>query len=111
MARKKVKKKKTEPALRKSTQAWIDFVEQKYVLEPHQGMLMILAARAFDRAHQAQEAILKGGITFKDRFGQVRANPACVIEAQAMVQFARLMRELNLSVSSPEDIKLERLSQ
>ena len=111
MAKKQVKKKqeKKEPALRKSTRAWYDAVVAKYYLDPHHEMLLELAGRAWDRAWQASQAIRRDGLVYQDRFKQPHAHPACMVEIQAMTQYARLLREINLSVSSPDEIKLEKL--
>src|SRR5262245_29276727 len=77
-------------------------VMAEYVLEPHHVRLLTLAAESWDRCQQARETIAKEGLTFvKD--GVPRRHPAVQVEQYAKIAFARLIRELALDVSAPDD--------
>lgn len=89
--------------LRKSTAAWWLEVTTDYELEPHHVRLLTLAAESWDRCLQAREAIAKHGLIFVDRFGQPRSRPEVAIERDNRVQFARLLRELQLDVHEPDE--------
>jgi Phage terminase, small subunit len=79
---------------------WLSVVED-YELEPHHILILTKAAEAFDRAEGARETIDKEGTTYQDRFGQPTARPEVSIERDSRLQFARLVRELNLSEEPP----------
>jgi P27 family predicted phage terminase small subunit len=73
-----------------------DQTVRDYALQPHHIHTLLLACEAKDRCTQAREAIDRDGITFKDRFGGVRPNPACAIERDSRIGFIRAVRELRL---------------
>ena len=87
--------------LRESTRHWWRQVASAYVLEGHHLKLLTLAAEAWDRRHQAREALAEHGLTFEDRFGQPHARPEVGIERDARLAFARLLRELDLDMEPP----------
>ncbi len=89
--------------LREQTRAWWESVVVGFVLEEHHVRLLTLAGEAWDRCEQAREALAEHGLTFDDRFGQPRARPEVAIERDARTGFARLLRELALDVSSPNE--------
>ena len=88
--------------LKPDTGEWFKSVIKDYELEPHHIRLLTLAGEAWDRCQEAREIVDKEGLTAKDRFGQLRQHPAISIERDCRIAFARLLRELNLDVESPE---------
>jgi phage terminase small subunit len=62
-----------------------------------------MAAESWDRCTEAREILKREGLTFDDRFGQPKARPEVAIERDSRIAFARLLRELSLDVSSPEE--------
>ena len=86
-----------------ATRRWVESVLAEYELEPHHTRLLILAAEAWDRCQQAREAIAQHGLTFEDRFGAPRQRPEVGVERDSRLAFARLLRELDLDVSAPDD--------
>ena len=88
--------------LKPDTGKWFKSVIKDYELEPHHIRLLTLAGEAWDRCQEAREIVDKEGLTAKDRFGQLRQHPAISIERDCRIAFARLLRELNLDVESPE---------
>lgn len=89
--------------LRPESSEWFRSVVSEFALEDHHLHLLVLACESLDRATQAREAIAKNGITFIDRYGQVRARPEIQIERDSRTSFARLLRELGLDVEGPSD--------
>ena len=88
--------------LRPATRAWFEGVTSEYVLEEHHRRLLTLAAEAWDRHEECREAIDKHGVLVEDRFGQLKANPACKEERSNRMEYARLLRELGLDVDDVE---------
>lgn len=89
--------------LKAATRRWFDSVLDDYELEQHDVRLLTLAAEAWDRGQQAREAIAENGLTFNDRFGAPHAHPAIAIERDNRIAFARLLRELSLSIDGPDE--------
>jgi phage terminase small subunit len=89
--------------LKAATGRWWLSVASSYVMEAHHLRLLTLAAEAWDRCTQAREALSKHGLVYLDRFDQPRARPEIAIERDNRLAFARLIRELALDVSSPEE--------
>jgi phage terminase small subunit len=76
--------------------AWFAVVVRDWPLDDHHVRLLTLAAEAWDRAAEARLVIAEHGITYTDRFGAPRMHPAVVVERDARLGFARLLRELDL---------------
>jgi phage terminase small subunit len=89
--------------LQPATRQWWESVNTAYALEDHHRRLLTLAGEAWDRAQQAREAVSAHGLTFLDRWGSVKARPEVAIERDSRIGFARLLRELALDVSPPDD--------
>jgi phage terminase small subunit len=89
--------------LKPDTQRWFEEVTAEYLLEAHHVRLLLLACLAWDRASQAREQLARDGLTFVDRLGSIRSNPANGIEDASRTAFARLVRELNLDVEGPTE--------
>jgi P27 family predicted phage terminase small subunit len=87
--------------LEATSRKWWAAVVASYVLEEHHVRLLTLAAEAWDRAQQARGIVTREGLTFIDKHGQPRAHPACAIERDSRIAFARLLRELDLDVEPP----------
>jgi phage terminase small subunit len=89
--------------LKTATAEWWQNVMRNYELEPHHIRLLTLAAEAWDRGVQARESLAEHGLTFLDRFDQPHARPEVAIERDSRIAFARLLRELALDVTEPEE--------
>src|SRR3954468_15045165 len=84
------------------SRAWFAVVTKDFDLESHHFKLLQAACESWDRAQQAREILLRDGITFVDRHGHIRPNPAANIERDSKALFARLLRELGLDVVEAE---------
>ncbi len=89
--------------LKPATRRWWESVTVEFQLEEHHRRLLTAACEAWDRAQEAREAIAAEGLTFEDRFGQVRAHPAVAIERDSKSLFSRLLRELALDNEGPTE--------
>ncbi len=89
--------------LEPATAAWWVEVVKSWELDPHHVRLLTLACEAWDRGVQAREVLAEKGLTFRDRFEQVKARPEVGIERDARIGFARLLRELDLDTDGPAE--------
>jgi P27 family predicted phage terminase small subunit len=87
------------------TRRWYADITTEFDLESHHLLLLQGAAECWDRAQQAREQLKKDGMTFTDRHGHIRPHPACQIERDSKALFSRLLRELALDVSEPQEIR------
>ena len=74
------------------------FVTDYSIDDEHGRLLLQTAAEAFDRMREAQRTIAREGATFADRFGQVKAHPATVIERDSRAGMLMALKQLNLDV-------------
>jgi P27 family predicted phage terminase small subunit len=86
--------------LSEEAREWWQSVTRDFDLEPHHLKLLQCAAEAWDRMTLARKAVAKGGLTFRDSNGNLKANPAVAIERDARTAFARLVRELDLDAGT-----------
>jgi P27 family predicted phage terminase small subunit len=102
-----LKKSKSEPTppkhLRKETQAWWLSVIADFELDESGIKLLTKCCEAFDRSEQAREILLKEGLTFLDSKGSPRSHPANAIERDSRIAFVRLLRDLDISDTTPGD--------
>lgn len=85
--------------LRKESSAFFAQVMSDYSLDSHHVILLAKACDSLDRIEEAREIIKAEGLTFLDRFGSPRANPAVAIERDNKISVARLFRELGLDLA------------
>jgi P27 family predicted phage terminase small subunit len=75
-----------------------------YTIRDEAGLLLLATAlEAFDRMRQAQQAIAKDGATFRDRFGQIRVNPATTVERDSRAGMMAALKALNLDLEPLHD--------
>lgn len=103
------KKPEAPDHLMPKTAQWWQSVVNEYTLEPHHIRLLTAAAEAWDRYQQAREAIAEHGTTYQDRFDQPKARPEVAIERDSRIAFSRMVRELGLDVSEPEESRPPRI--
>jgi P27 family predicted phage terminase small subunit len=87
--------------LRPATRRWWQAVVNDWELEEHHVRLLTLAAEAYDRCQAARARIDRDGMIVPTKRGGPRAHPLIKVEEAARVQFARLLRELDLDVIAP----------
>jgi len=91
--------------LKEATRKWWLLVLEEYELEEHHVRLLTLAGESWDRCQLAREALADLGMVYNDRFGQPHARPEVAIERDCKVSFARLIRELALDISEPNETR------
>jgi P27 family predicted phage terminase small subunit len=76
----------------------------EYELEDRAGLLLLQTAlEAFDRMREAQAAIADKGALTEDRWGQLKSNPACVIERDSRSAMLAALKALNLDLEPLRD--------
>jgi P27 family predicted phage terminase small subunit len=67
------------------------------------GALLLLATvcESHDRMRRAQKLIAKHGELITDRWGQLRPNPACVVERDSRAAMLTALKALNLDLAPP----------
>lgn len=77
---------------------------QEYQIEDAAGLQLLSEyCHALDRAEEARQKIRQEGSTFKDRFGQLRENPAVAIERGSVQTMLSCLRSLNLDIEPLRD--------
>ena len=102
---KKLKKKVPARRLRAATQKWMQGVRDKWELDTQDLMLLELAGQTWDKIFECGEDIRLHGMTYTDRLNNQKPRPTCRIQNDAISQFARLLRDLNLNLSPPEPVE------
>ncbi len=95
--------------LRAPTRRWFEKIASDYVLESHHLKLLQAAAEAWDESQAARERIRVEGMTVTDRFAQVKPHPCVQVQHVAAVRFAKLVRELNLDQTQPDESRPPRI--
>ena len=90
---------KSPKHLHKGSAAFFNHVMSEYTLDEHHVILLTKACESLDRIEEAREIIKNDGLTYIDRFGSPRVNPAVAIERDNKIAVARLFRELGLDLA------------
>jgi len=79
-------------------------VSAEYMIEDSAGLaLLTTAAECLDRMRAAQVAIKEHGEVVRDRYAQVKVNPACALEKDSRNGFLAAVRSLNLDLEPLRD--------
>jgi P27 family predicted phage terminase small subunit len=85
---------KPPATLSPAAKRWFREIVAEYGISDPGGLLVLQSAcEAFDRMRQAQRILADEGLTTRDRFGQVRAHPAILVERDSRGQMAALLRD------------------
>lgn len=99
----------TRPAppkgLRPATRRWFNQVVARWELEPHHVRLLSLAARSWDEAEAAAKLIRIEGLIVTQPSGAKRPHPAARVGNEARALFARMIRELDLDLEPPAEVR------
>lgn len=83
--------------LSEEAQNWHDKILQEYSITDEAGKLLVQTAmESFDRMRSAQKVVEKEGIVFKDKFGQLKNNPANAVERDARAAMLAAIKQLGL---------------
>ena len=87
------------------SKAWFREVVETWELDSHHVKLLTGCCESLDRATEAREAIAREGLFTKNRFGEIRKHPGIGVERDSMIVFARLLRELDLDITPPAEVR------
>jgi P27 family predicted phage terminase small subunit len=65
--------------------------------------ILSVGLEAFDRMRQAQRILKRDGIVTKDRFGQMKAHPATLIERDSRAAMLKSFASLHLDIEPLQD--------
>lgn len=83
---------------------WWRRLTTEYEIGDDAGRLILATAlEAFDRMRQAQAVLATDGLLIKDRFGQIKAHPLCVVERDSRAQMMAALKALNLDIEPLRD--------
>jgi len=91
-----------------ASRTWARRILDEYELESHHIRLLIMAAEQLDKASLARDKLEVEGCIFIDRFKQPRQSPWVVIQRNASLAFAKLLKELRLDIEPPNDYQPQR---
>jgi P27 family predicted phage terminase small subunit len=91
-------------ALSSEAKRWRAKIISEYEIADEAGLLILQTAmEAFDRMREAQQQVTRDGVTFTDRFGQIKAHPLLPVERDARAAFLAGLRSLNLDLEPLRD--------
>ena len=83
---------------------WWRRLQAEYALSDEAGLLLLeTALTALDRMRQAQASIAKDGMTTRDKFGQLKINPAVNAERDARSGMLQSLKALCLDIEPLRD--------
>jgi P27 family predicted phage terminase small subunit len=88
--------------LSKRSKAFWRRISARYELETEHFEVLRKALEASDRADEAAELLRSEGLTIVDRYGQVKAHPAAMVELQNRNAFLRFIEALKLGQDEPQ---------
>jgi P27 family predicted phage terminase small subunit len=89
------------PASVRSAEAralWASLTREYQIADAGGLAILARACEALDTLRAAEELVQEHGLCTKDRFGQLRANPAALIARDARSAFLRALHELHLDL-------------
>lgn len=89
--------------LQPPTRRWWAGIVSTFVFADRDLPLLTAAGEAWDRAREARAIVDREGLTITTKSGEVKRHPATGIEHDAMIRYARFMRELRLDETAPPD--------
>jgi phage terminase small subunit len=84
--------------LSEAMRRWWDTVNRDFVFDEHHCRLLEAACDSWDRMVEARDVVREEGLTKGGR-----RHPAVTIELESRIQFARLLRELDLDAEPPKE--------
>ena len=95
---------KAPRALSPEAQRWWRRLQGEYALSDEAALLLLeTALTAFDRMRQAQAAIAKDGVTVRDKWEQLKINPAVNAERDARSGMLQSLKALCLDIEPLRD--------
>ena len=90
---------KPPPGLSREAGTWWKEVQTTYRITDGAGLLLLrLAAEALTRMRLEERSVKRRGSTIRDRFGQLRQNPAALNAREARGELRKCLKMLNLDL-------------
>jgi phage terminase small subunit len=93
------------PGLRPETRQWFLATCERWVLEPHHVRLLALCCQAWDEAQTAAALVRAEGVVIVMPSGAKRPHPAARLGNDARAMFTRCLRELDLDLEPPQEVR------
>jgi P27 family predicted phage terminase small subunit len=95
---------KAPKTLSREARSWWTRLQKEYSLDDEAARFLLeTALTAFDRMRQAQQAIAENGVTVRDKWDQLKINPAVNAERDARSGMLAAFKALNLDVEPLRD--------
>lgn len=96
----------TPPAdLSEASKTWWRSVVDEFSVVDAPGLeLLASACRCLDRAEQCRQAILRDGVTVRDRFEQVRPHPLLAAERDALAGFRAAVKQMGFDIEPARNV-------
>ncbi len=79
---------------------WAEILREN-AIDDRAGLLILATAlEAFDRMRMGQEAVARDGVSYRDRYGQIKANPATAVERDSRTSMLAALKQLNLDLDT-----------
>jgi len=90
---------KPPTGLSPAAKSWWKKLIAEYEIEDQAGLLILeTAMRAMDRMSMASALVDQHGAVTVDKFGQLKANPACAVERDSRAAMMTALKNLNLDL-------------
>jgi len=90
---------KPPAGLSPAAKSWWKKLIAEYEIEDQAGLLILeTAMRAMDRMAMASALVDQHGAVTVDKFGQLKANPACAVERDSRAAMLTALKNLNLDL-------------
>ena len=94
---------KTPAHLSRTAKAWWKKLNAEWVLDDAGRLILQSGLEAFDRMVEAQAIISEHGLVKPDRFGQLKTNPAVLVERDCRAGMLSAFRQLHLDLEPLND--------
>jgi P27 family predicted phage terminase small subunit len=88
-----------------AAQSWWKRLHAEFDLDDESAAFLLESAlRAFDRMQEAAAIVDEHGVVVADRWGQLKTNPATVVERDARAAMLQSFKALNLDILPPQRV-------
>jgi P27 family predicted phage terminase small subunit len=96
------KTEKSPKHLSAEAKAWWERIQNEYSVQDSGGVFLLTSMlESFDQMRAAQALITSDGLVCRDRYDQVKANPATVVARDARSAMLQAMKQLGLDIPVP----------
>jgi P27 family predicted phage terminase small subunit len=81
---------------------WSEFHRQYDITDAHALAVFTAGLEAFDAMRRAQAVVAEHGPAVRDRFGQLRGNPAAAVERDSRGQWLQALKTLGFDIDAAQ---------